>query len=599
MGKRQRIARQEVGGTGTRRAAVYVRVSSDDQVEGYSLDAQVRAGEAYCTQHGWEPVLYREEGRSARTDDETKRPVFRQLLTDAERHVVDVIIVHKLDRFARNRRIAFDAFERLGKAGVGFVSLSEQMDYTSPAGQLMLTMLVGLSQFYSDNLAFETKKGKAERKAQGLYNGLLPFGLKKGPEQIPVPDPATYPGLLLAFQLAGEGRSDREVAEALNTAGYRTTGNRGPNLFTKDTVCRLLKNRFYLGELPDGNGGWMRGVHQPVLDEELFTQAQRARTGNRTRNSARVNQRHRRYALSGLAVCGTCGGRLHIHTARNGRARIYCYQERQGAPCGQRSTFLDGIEEQLAAFLGTFRLPEDTIAELLARYERLTDEQDDTEQQRRQVTGRLERMKDLYTWGDLTREAYLTERDQLEQQLARFQGTTDRVALLRRVSIYLQDVPAAWEAATPEQRNALARTVLQSVEIRDDRVTAVVPQPEFAPFFNLVNRGNESMNDEGQPCGAAPNCQSSALAGGSDGDRSVGCILPIGALLIALRPPLRVAGRSKRATYRSPRQRKLSVAQVEAIRAEAGNRSLRELAAAFGVSHETVRAALREALPVP
>jgi DNA invertase Pin-like site-specific DNA recombinase len=519
MGKTQGIRREDMGGSGTRRAAVYVRVSTDDQVDGYSLDAQVRAGEAYCAQHGWEPVLYREEGRSARTDDETKRPVFRQLLADAEAGIIQVVIVHKLDRFARNRRVAFDAFERLGKTGVGFVSLSEQMDYTSPAGQLMLTMLVGLSQFYSDNLASETKKGKAERKAQGLYNGLLPFGLKKGPEPIPVPDPATYPGLLLALQLAGEGRSDREVAEALYTAGYRTTGNRGPNLFTKDTVCRLLKNRFYLGELPDGNGGWMRGVHQPVLDEELFAQAQRARAGNRTRNSARVNQRHRLYALSGLAVCGTCGGRLHIHTARNGRARIYCYQERQGAPCGQRSTFLDGIEDQLAAFLATFRLPEDTIAELLTRYERLTTEQDDTEQQQRQVAGRLERIKDLYMWGDLTREAYLTERNQLEQHLARLQTTTDRVALLRRVSTFLQDLPAAWAAATPEQRNALARTVLQSVEIRDDRVVAIVPQPEFAPFFNLVGGGDEAAHDEGQPCGAALICQSSALAGGSDGGR--------------------------------------------------------------------------------
>jgi hypothetical protein len=77
------------------------------------------------------------------------------------------------------------------------------------------------------------------------------------------------------------------------------------------------------------------------------------------------------------------------------------------------------------------------------------------------------------------------------------------------------------------------------------------------------------------------------------GDRSVGCILPVGALLIAVRPPLRVAGRTKRATYRTPRQRKLSPEQVEAIGAEAGNCTLREFAAEFGVSHETIRAVLR------
>src|SRR5215203_5364048 len=226
----------------TIRAVLYERVSSEEQVEGYSLDAQDRAGRAYCEAQGWDVVrVYRDEGKSARTDDLAKRTQFAAMLTDAEASLLDVIVVHKLDRFSRNRRVAFEAFERLAKAGTGFVSLSEQMDYSSPAGQLMLTMLVGLSQFYSDNLAFETKKGKAERKAQGLYNGLLPFGLKKNEDGIPIPDPETFPGMLLAFRLAAEGKSDRQVAEALNASGYRTTGNRGPNLFTKDTVCRMLK----------------------------------------------------------------------------------------------------------------------------------------------------------------------------------------------------------------------------------------------------------------------------------------------------------------------------------------------------------------------
>ena len=503
-----------------KRAGVYVRVSREEQVAGYSLAAQERAAEAFCAQHGWHPVPYREEGRSARADDEARRPVFRQLMADAEAGVLDVVVVHKLDRFARNRRVAFDAFERLGRTGVGFVSLAEQMDYSSPAGQLMLTMLVGLAQFYSDNLAFETRKGKAERKAQGLYNGLLPFGLKRGPDGLPVPDPETYPGLLLAFRLAAEGRSDREVAEALNAAGYRTTGNRGPNLFTKDTVCRVLKNRFYLGELPDGDGGWIDGAHQPVLDAELFEQAQRTRRANRT-NPARVNRRHRRYSLSGLAVCGRCGGSLHFHTSKGGRARVYCYQERQGGSCGQRSAFLDGIDAQVAAYLATFRLADGAVAEVVALHERNRDERDDAARARRELAGRLERIKELYAWGDMTREAYQAERDRLEARLAAAKGTGERAALLERAAAFLRDLPAAWQAATPEQRNALARVVFRSVELVDDRVAAVVPQPDFAPFFNLAEvEAGRAGNDEGQPAVAAPERQASTLAGGSDGDRS-------------------------------------------------------------------------------
>jgi site-specific DNA recombinase len=267
-------------------------------------------------------------------------------------------------------------------AGVGYVSIAENMEYSTPAGQLMLTMLVGLSQFYSDNLSLETKKGKAERKLQGRHNGLLPFGLKKGAEDgLPVPDPETYPGLLLAFQLAAAGKSDREVAEELNAAGYRTTGNRGRNPFGKDTVCRMLQNRFYLGVLPDGNGGWIPAAHQPVLDAELFERAAAARRVNRT-GSLKATRAHRRHSLSGLGICGHCGGRLHIQTPRDGKPRIYCYQRGQSSRCGQRSSHLAVIEEQIDAYLRTFNLPDESVSRIIAYYESASQQRDDAQRQR-------------------------------------------------------------------------------------------------------------------------------------------------------------------------------------------------------------------------
>ena len=76
--------------------------------------------------------------------------------------------------------------------------------------------MVGLAQFYSDNLSNEVKKGKAERKAQGLYNGLLPFGAVKGEDGIPIADEDTHQGLSLAFDMAAEGDSDREIARRLS-----------------------------------------------------------------------------------------------------------------------------------------------------------------------------------------------------------------------------------------------------------------------------------------------------------------------------------------------------------------------------------------------
>jgi site-specific DNA recombinase len=140
------------------RAVGYIRVSSEEQTEGYSLAAQERALGLYCEAHGWELVgIYADEGVSAWTDDLDKRPQFTTVMTDAEAGVYDILVVHKLDRFARNVGVAVEALKTLRSLDVGFVSISEQMDFTTPFGKVALTMLLAFAEFYSDNLSAETR----------------------------------------------------------------------------------------------------------------------------------------------------------------------------------------------------------------------------------------------------------------------------------------------------------------------------------------------------------------------------------------------------------------------------------------------------------
>src|SRR5215208_4144009 len=159
-----------------RLAALYVRVSSREQVEGYSLEAQLRAAREFCRARGYTVVAeYADEGVSAHTDNLAKRPQFARMLADAEAGRFSVIVVHKMDRFARKLRVALECLERLGRARVGVVSVSEpNLDYSTPQGFLFLSMLGALAEWYSRNLATET------RKRRGLYAGRLPFGATKG-----------------------------------------------------------------------------------------------------------------------------------------------------------------------------------------------------------------------------------------------------------------------------------------------------------------------------------------------------------------------------------------------------------------------------------
>ncbi|MFC2063428.1 recombinase family protein, partial [Chloroflexota bacterium] len=294
------------------KAALYARVSSEEQVEGYSIDAQRRAFRQLCEAREWMPYIeYIEEGKSAHTDDLRKRPVFKQAIDDALADKYDVLVVHKIDRFSRKLRITLEYFEKLGKAGVGFISIQNDIDYSTPTGKFMLVMQGGLAELYSDNLSEETKKGWHERRKQGLYCGALPFGAMKGEDGVPVPDTQdrktnidgrevnvrNYEGLKMAFDLAVQGKSDREVAMALNARGYRTTGTHGSRPFSKDTAKDMLKNRFYLGYISDGNGGWMDAQHRPFVDPEVFEVVQEVRSKWQSPRQT-VNIRARTYSLS-------------------------------------------------------------------------------------------------------------------------------------------------------------------------------------------------------------------------------------------------------------------------------------------------------------
>ena len=159
------------------RAAGYVRVSDESQVEGHPLDAQRREIKRYCEAQGYElVVIYADEGVSAYTDQIEARPQFAKLLKDAEAHIFNVVIVHTIDRWARKSAVQAEALQRLGNANIGFVSVTENMDYTTPHGKWMLTMMGANSELSSALIGIHVKKAQRQRAELGLPLGDIPFG---------------------------------------------------------------------------------------------------------------------------------------------------------------------------------------------------------------------------------------------------------------------------------------------------------------------------------------------------------------------------------------------------------------------------------------
>ena len=336
------------------------------------------------------------------------------------------------------------------------------MDYSTPTGKFMLVMQGGLAELYSDNLSEETKKGWHERRKQGLYCGTLPFGAIINADGIPVPDVQdrgiivdghetvvhNYEGLQLAFKSAAEGKSDREVTMIINAAGYRTTGTHGPRPFSRDTVRGMLVNRFYIGYIQDGNKGWLEAKHKAFIDAGLFEEVQTMRQKNRTSTHQHTVRSKNIYSLTGVVFCWYCRekgreGRIHIACVKNGKPRMGCYNRAKGWDCPQKSAPLDLYEQQLRAYLETFCIPEDYQQKILDVHKKLQ-ESYDVEKEQKQLQARLGRLKELYKWGDIGREEYQSEKDQIEGQLTKLTPFKTSAEPLKRLAEFLADITIAW-----------------------------------------------------------------------------------------------------------------------------------------------------------
>lgn len=168
---------------------------------------------------------------------------------DARRGKFDALVVHKFDRFARNRTesLAIKSLLR-NDYGVKVFSVSEPSEDSDGAmGSLIEGIMESVADWYSQNLGTETSKGKKERGIQGLHNNRAPFGLTKNKEKILVPDKNEIDGLKMAYEeYATDEYSDNDVATLLNDAGYKSKTGRP---FSKDTVRDLLQNQTYLGKV--------------------------------------------------------------------------------------------------------------------------------------------------------------------------------------------------------------------------------------------------------------------------------------------------------------------------------------------------------------
>ena len=302
------------------RAVIYARFSSDMQRE-ESIEAQVRAIRQYAEQNSI--IIVGEYFDRAKSGTSSDRAEFQRLLSEATKREFDLVLVHKVDRFARNRQDSMGAKMHLKRYGVTVIAVAQPYDTESPEGMMMEAMLEAFAEYYSRNLASEVEKGKRENALKGLHvGGTPPLGYDLDRETMKlVLNEHEADAVRLIFQLALEGDGYTEIVRELRAKGYKT--KRGQD-FGKTSLFSILKNEKYTGvyiyskSAPkdiDGKRNGHRykdeneiirveGAVPQIVSREDFDKMQKLMATRKKRAGAFSAKET--YLLSGKIVCGEC-----------------------------------------------------------------------------------------------------------------------------------------------------------------------------------------------------------------------------------------------------------------------------------------------------
>lgn len=315
-------------------AVLYLRVSTKDQAErggeqeGFSIPAQREACCRRAEQLGATVVEeFIDAGESARS---TARPELQRMLAYLAENPTTYVIVHKVDRLARNRADDVEINLAIRKAGSTLVSVTENVDQT-PSGMLLHGIMSSIAEFYSQNLAAEVVKGTEQKVRAGGTPTLAPIGYLNvrttadGREIRTIAiDPERAPHIRWAFDTYASGNwSLNRLAAELEIRGLsrRPTATRDARPIPANKLHDILTNRYYIGYV-SWRGVEHPGKHEPLIDSETFDRVQHVLQAHKQSSSR--PQKHTPY-LAGSIFCGRCGSKLIYGVSTGRRGEQYPY----------------------------------------------------------------------------------------------------------------------------------------------------------------------------------------------------------------------------------------------------------------------------------
>ncbi len=464
----------------------YVRVSTARQGEkGVSLEQQRAAIESHAERNSLTIVEWYEERRTAATQG---RPIFTQMLRELKRAKAQGVIIHKVDRSARNLR-DWSQMAELLDSGISVQIASDSLDLTTRGGRLSADIQAVVAADYIRNLREEARKGIDGRLKQGLFPFPAPLGyVDRGEGKPKEIDPVAGPLVRQLFDLYATGRYslDRLVEEA-HRLGLR---NRVGNRVSKNSLSALLNNPFYTGIIRiKRTGTSYPGKHEPLITARRFKDVQQVLQGKTIARSTTHEFVFRR-----MIRCSNCGYSI-VGERQKGITYYRCHSK----ICPQTCVREDFIEEAVERILRPLQLSPDEKRFIDQKISKMG--ADDAEHQKRstaaielqvrQIDSRLNRLTDAYVDGSIEKEVFdrrhaalLLDRRQLQDQLARYGDGLPIADHLRKFFERLESAYLRYKEGLVEEKREILKIVTSNLSVEGKKLIV----ERKSPLDRIANR---------------------------------------------------------------------------------------------------------------
>ncbi len=511
---------------------IWLRVSTEDQVKGESLEHHEKRARMYCEARGWSVgQVYRLEGISGKAVIAT--PQAQQMLADARSGKIEALVFSKLARLARNTKELLELSERLNEHGVDLISLQEAIDTSNPAGRLFFTMIGAMAQWEREEISSRVAASVPIRAQLGKpTGGAPPYGYRRNKDKQLELDPTEAPIRKLVHELFLEHKRRRGVARILNERGYRT---RNGSKWSDTSIERLLRDPTAKGirranytrsddrkkswELkPESE--WILTPAPPIVSEDLWEACVRILDDRRIDPTKRP-KRSPKHLFSAVTWCH-CGGKMFMgwhspkYTCRKCRAKI------------PADTLEAIFQEQLKAYILT---PDELHKQLATMDDTLVEKQrlvETAETELKKVTSDIELLFEMYKQKAITLDDFRSRhrpladrKTALDDELPRLQADLDVYKVLtlskEELASEAKDLAERWSNLSLEDKQSIVNNIT-------DRITVGVDEVEVnlvdIPFLQRNQSSQSSgrlathscrcgyLSDAERACARAPKCAS-------------------------------------------------------------------------------------------